>query len=111
MPRLIVLYPTPSDAQEFERQFREEHQPLVRAQLSTARRVTAGTVAPVGGEAAPYYWMAELHFGSMDELQHAVSSDGGLRAGAHARQISTGGAPMMFVVDDESSGPPDQPAA
>jgi len=110
VPRLIVLYPTPSDAQDFEKMFREEHQPLVRAQLSGARKMTASAVAPLGDQSAPYHWMTELHFDTMDELNRAIASDGGLRTGAHARQISSGGPPLMFVVDDDAAGDA-QPAA
>ena len=108
MPRLIVLYPPPSDAQDFEKQFREEHEPLVRAQLPSARGLAGTRVGAVGDESAPYHWMAELRFDSMRDLTNALSSDGGLRASAHARQISTGGAPVMFVLDDE---PLNQPSA
>ncbi len=103
VPRLIVLYPTPSDAQDFEKMYREEHAPLVHAQLGGAVRLTASRVAGIGSDSAPYHWMAELHFGSMDDLAAAIASDGGLRTGAHARQISTGGPPLMFIVDDEHS--------
>ena len=35
----------------------------------------------------------ELRHGVEVELKRALQSDGGLRAGAHARQISSGGAP------------------
>jgi uncharacterized protein (TIGR02118 family) len=106
VPRLIVLYPIPSDAQDFEKAFREEHEPLVRAQLTSARRLTASNVASLGEESAPFHWMAELHFDTMEDLSKALASDGGLRAGAHARQISTGGAPIMFAVDDDASPQP-----
>jgi uncharacterized protein (TIGR02118 family) len=100
VPRLIILFPTPSDAQDFEKTFREEHEPLVRAQLGANRRMTAGTVVPLGTDSTPYHWMAELHFDTIQELNEAVASDGGLRTGAHARRISTGGPPLMLVLND-----------
>ena len=105
MPRLIVLYPTPSDVQDFEKLFREEHEPLVRAQLSSARRLSACQISGLGEDSAPYHWMAELHFDTMEALTRAIASDGGLRAGAHARQISSGGPPLMFAVDDGDEPP------
>jgi hypothetical protein len=48
--------------------------------------------------------MTELQFTSMEQLTQAIASDGGLRAIAHARQISSGGPPIMFAVEDDASG-------
>jgi uncharacterized protein (TIGR02118 family) len=110
VPRLIVLYPTPSDAQDFEKMYHEEHEPLVRAQLGAARKLTGAQIEPMGDQATPYHWMAEFHFDTMEELKQAIASDGGLRTGAHARQISTGGPPLMFVVTDAME-PVNQPSA
>ena len=102
MPRLIVLYPTPSDAQDFEKTYREEHEPLVRAQLGGITRLATTRIAGIGSDSAPYHSMAELHFDTMDALRKALTSDGGLRTGSHARQISSGGPPLMFVVEDDA---------
>lgn len=100
MPKLVVLYPPPTDVVAFERAYAEEHTPLVRAQLAGVRRLDAGRV--VRGELGipPYHWMAELHFDSLEALTAATSSAGGQRLAGHARQISTGGAPLMLVVED-----------
>lgn len=109
VPRLVVLYPVPSDVPAFEKAFREEHEPLIRAQLAGVRSVTASKVSSTGDQPVAYHWMAELGFDSMDALTRAMRSDGGLRTGAHARQISSGGAPVIFAVDDAASAP--QPVA
>jgi uncharacterized protein (TIGR02118 family) len=98
MPRLVVLYPPPVDAATFEKTYLEEHVPLVHAQMPAVTRLEVCRV--VGGERGPYYWMAQLHFDSMASLATTTSSDGAQRAAGHAQQISTGGAPVMFVVDD-----------
>lgn len=102
MPKLVVLYPTPSDVATFERAYMEEHLPLVRAQMLGVQRIDVGRVVPIGSGAAPFHWMAELHFESMETLQHGAGSPGGQRAAGHAQQISTGGAPTILVVDDVS---------
>ena len=96
MPKLVVLYPPPTDAAEFEKAYVEEHTPLVYAQLPGLKRLDAARVLGEG----PYFWMAELHFDSIEALKAASSSDGGVRLAGHARQISTGGSPVMFVVGD-----------
>lgn len=99
MPKLIVLYPAPKDPADFAKAFREEHAPLVKAQLPTVRAFEAGPVTPAPGTSTPFHWIAELSFDSLDALKNAVGSPGGLRAAGHARQISTGGEPTMLILD------------
>ncbi|MEO7456305.1 MAG: EthD family reductase [Gemmatimonadaceae bacterium] len=98
MPRIVVLYPPPVDAAAFEQLYLEEHVPLVRAQMPAVRRFEVSRVQ--GGARGPYYWMAQLHFDSMDALRSTASSDGAQRAAGHAQQISTGGVPTTLIVDD-----------
>ena len=57
MPRLIVLYPQPTDVTEFERVFRDEHVPLVRAQLVGVTRLEASRVIPSPREEGIFHWM------------------------------------------------------
>ena len=96
MPKVVVLYPRPVDPASFDSAYREEHVPLVRAQMPEARLVASRVI----GRDAPYHLMAELHFESMEALKRTLASAGGERAAGHARQLSTGGAPVTFVVDD-----------
>ncbi len=99
MPRIVVLYPLPVDAPAFESAYLQEHVPLVRAQMPTVQRLVASPVAQ-GRAGAPYYWMGELHFESIESLKAAAASAGGQRAMGHAQQISTGGPPVVLVVND-----------
>ncbi len=96
MPRLVVLYPRPTDPAAFDSAYRDEHVPLMRAQMPEARL----SYAHVLGN-APWYLMAELRFDSFDSLKRTTTSAGSARAAGHAAQISTGGAPVTFVVDDD----------
>jgi uncharacterized protein (TIGR02118 family) len=100
MPKLVVLYPPPTDVAAFERAYAEEHAPLVHAQLPSVRRLDAARVVPASRGETKFHWVAELHFDSMAALSEATSSAGGQRLAGHARQISTGGAPLMLVVED-----------
>ena len=102
MPRLVVLYPPPTDVAAFERAYVEEHAPLVWAQLAGVRRLDAARVVRGERGDAPYHWVAELHFDSMAALTEAAASDGGQRLAGHARQISTGGAPVILIVEDSA---------
>ena len=98
MPSLVVLYPPPVDEVAFEKDYMEEHVPLVRAQMPAVTRFDVSRV--VAAQRGPWYWMAQLHFDSMDALRATLSSDGAQRAAGHAQQVSTGGTPTMFVVED-----------
>jgi uncharacterized protein (TIGR02118 family) len=55
--------------------------------------------APTG--AAPYQRVAELYFDSIESLQAAMASPGGQAAVAHAMEISTGGAPVVLIAEDD----------
>jgi uncharacterized protein (TIGR02118 family) len=97
MPTLVVMYPTPADTATFDRRYADEHVALVREHLGMARfraRTVLGT--PTGP--APYHLLAELEFDSAEAMQAAFASPGGRATAAHAAEISTGGAPVMLVV-------------
>lgn len=102
MPKLIVLYPPPADVAEFERRYQSEHAPMVLKKIPGLKKFFAAQVlgTPLGG-AAPYQRVAELYFDSMDSLQAAMTSAGGQETVAHAIEISTGGAPVVLVAEDD----------
>ena len=98
MAKLIVLYPRPTDIDAFEKAYVEEHEPLVAEKLPTARLVATRIVGAPRGE-PPFYRMAELHFDSMEELQRAAGSEGGVATARHAIKMSTGG-PVVFMIGE-----------
>src|SRR5688572_21503773 len=102
--KLVVLYPYPADVAEFERAYTEEHMPLVSPETVPGITKFTGTkmlVAADGGQ-PQFYRMAELYFDSLDALQNAVSSEGAQKAVAHAAAISSGGAPVIMVAQEDS---------
>ena len=100
--KIVVIYPRPQDEAAFERAYKEEHIPMVEQKLKGMTRLvlTKVTGSPQGKVSA--YRIAEVHFSSMDDLNQCVGSEGGQQVVAHAAQISTGGAPLMLVCDEES---------
>lgn len=100
MPKLVVLYPRPTDTAAFEKVYLEEHVPLLRAQMPGVTRLELNRVVSGERGQGSFYWMAQLHFDSMDDLRATTASAGALRAAGHAQQISTGGAPTTLVVED-----------
>ena len=102
MPKLVVLYPPPTDVQAFERRYRDEHVPMVMKQIPGLRKFVAAQVvgSPMGP--ATFHRIAELYFDSVEALQAAMSSPGGQATGAHAVEISSGGAPIVLIAEDDA---------
>jgi uncharacterized protein (TIGR02118 family) len=99
---LLILYPIPKDSAEFERAYREEHLPFAGPKLTSAGAtgVTTKRVAGPGFAPPPYHWMSDVSFPTLDTLKACAAGDGGRQALAHAAKISSGGAPMLIVVED-----------
>lgn len=101
VPKLIVLYPPPSDVATFERRYRVEHVPMVMEKIPGLKKFVAAQVVGSPAGKAPYQRVAELYFDSMESLQGAIASAGGQAAVAHALEISTGGAPVVLIAEDD----------
>jgi uncharacterized protein (TIGR02118 family) len=103
--KLVVLYPYPEDVEDFERVYTEEHVPLVSAESlkGITKFIETKVVGTADGSPPPFYRIAELHFASLEELQNAAASEGAQQAVAHAVSISTGGAPLFLVAQEETT--------
>ncbi len=103
MPKIVVMYPYPSDVEKFDRDYSEDHAPLVTG--DTFPKITKFVATKVAGtpdgSQPKYRLIAELHFASMDDLQSAVSADSAQKAVAHAFEISSGGPPVILVADED----------
>ena len=102
MPKLIVIYPTPLDLETFERRYRLEHVPMVQGKNSGQKKFVAARVLGTPTGAAPYQRVAELYFDSAESLQAAMASAEGQAAVGHAMEISTGGAPIVLIAEDDA---------
>ena len=100
--KVVVIYPRPQDEQAFENNYLQHHVPLVEAKLKGISRLVLTKVigSPRGKVAA--YRIAEIYFSSMNDLNGAIESDGGKEVIAHAESISTGGAPLILICEEES---------
>jgi uncharacterized protein (TIGR02118 family) len=101
MPKLMVLYPPPTDVEAFERRYREEHVPMAQKNLVGVTKFIATRVLGSPGGAAPYQRIAELYFDSMEALQACMASPGGQATVAHAIEISTGGPMVVMIAEDD----------
>jgi uncharacterized protein (TIGR02118 family) len=103
--KIMVLYPTPKDAEAFERVYREEHSPMVTPTTfpGLTRFVASRITGTADGGRAPFARVAELHFPSLQALQAAAGTDGAKRAVAHAVSISSGGPPLFLIAEETST--------
>src|SRR4029450_7175419 len=102
--KVIVLYPSPPDVNAFERAYTQDHAPMVTAQnfKGIQKFVASRVVGTADGGASPFYRLAELHFPSMQALQAAVASPSAQKVVTHAISISSGGAPIVLVAEEET---------
>jgi uncharacterized protein (TIGR02118 family) len=98
---LLILYPIPKDAARFDRAYREEHLPYAGPKLVGATGVVTRRVVGPGFAPPPYHLMSDVTFPTLDALKACASSEDGKEALAHAASISSGGAPMIVVVNDD----------
>lgn len=101
--KLVALYPPPKDEAAFEKAYVEEHIPMAVARLPGKTKMVATRIkAMVGGSKAPFHRMAEIHFASMEALEACLASAGGQETIAHAREISSGGGPMIMIAEERA---------
>lgn len=102
--KLIVLYPSPRDVSTFEREYTQDHVPMVTAKTfkGIQKFVASKVVGTADGSPPPFYRLAELHFPSMQALKAAAASASAQQAVAHAVSISSGGKPVFLVAEEET---------
>src|SRR5271169_4147092 len=100
--KVVVIYQRPQDEAAFERAYKDEHIPMVEEKLKGVTRLVLTKVngSPQGKVSA--YRIAEVHFSSLEDLNKCLESEGGQEVVAHAAKISTGGAPLMLICEEES---------
>jgi uncharacterized protein (TIGR02118 family) len=99
--KLVVIYPRPKDVEAFEKVYTNEHVPLAVAKLGGKTKIVATKVLGSPQGVPPFYRIAEVYFPSMQVLEACAASDGGKEALAHAVKISSGGAPVFLVAEEE----------
>jgi uncharacterized protein (TIGR02118 family) len=97
MVKLVVGYGTPEDTAAFDEHYAGTHSPLVE-KIPTLRRFEAGKILGTPeGATAPFYFLAELWFDSVEDLQAAMGSPEGQAAGADVPTFASGGATLMIA--------------
>lgn len=99
MLQLIVLYPQPTDVQQFEAAY-TKHLALLHEKTGITTTVKPYTVTkflPTPEGTPPFFQMFTMPFESLEALQAAMSSVGMQEVAADANRISTGGAPTILI--------------
>ena len=99
--KLIVIYPCPKDLESFERVYKTEHVPMAVEKLGGKTKLVASKIVGSPQGAPAFHRIAEIHFPSMEALQACAASDGGKQTLANAVAISSGGAPIFLVAEEE----------
>lgn len=104
MPKIMVMYPYPADVDKFDRDYTEDHAPMVSSDtFPKITKFVANKVAGTpDGRQPKYRLIAELHFASMEDLQAAASNDSAQKAVAHAFEISSGGPPEILICEEDA---------
>lgn len=97
--KLMVLYPVPTDIQQFENDY-AEHLALFHRKMGVPLENVPYTVTKfLSDSASPaaYYQMFSMAFASKQALDEALSSPQMAEVANDASRISSGGAPVMLI--------------
>jgi uncharacterized protein (TIGR02118 family) len=100
---LLVVYPTPKNTDDFDRDYKEKHLPYAGPRLKGATSVVTKRVVGPAFAPPPYHMISDVTFPTIDALKACAMSDSGKEALAHAASISTGGQPTLMVVSTTSN--------
>jgi uncharacterized protein (TIGR02118 family) len=100
--KLVVIYPNPKDVEAFEIVYNRDHVPMAVEKLGGKTKIVATKILGSPQGTPPFHRIAEIHFPSMEALQACAASDGGKQTIANAVSISSGGAPIFVVAEEET---------
>lgn len=100
--KLIVIYPHPTDIHAFETIYNRDHVPMAVEKLTGKTKITATRVLDSPNGKPAFHRIAEIHFPSMEALEACAASEGGKQTLANAVSISSGGAPIFLIAEEEA---------
>jgi uncharacterized protein (TIGR02118 family) len=99
--KLLVLYPTPTDPELFDRRYLREHLPMGEEHLVGATGFASYRILGSPKGKSPFARLTEVSFPSMQALQDCAALPGAQKTIGNAVEISTGGAPHFMIVEEE----------
>jgi uncharacterized protein (TIGR02118 family) len=80
MVKLIALYKTPADIEQFEKHYFEVHMPFVE-KIPGLLKTELSKLSGLPGQESRFFMMAEMYFDNMDSLNEGMASPEGKAAG------------------------------
>jgi uncharacterized protein (TIGR02118 family) len=99
--KFLVLYPTPTDPEQFDRRYAREHLPMGKTNLVGATGFASHRILGSPAGKSPFARLTEVSFPTMKALQECATLPGARKTMANAVEISTGGAPHFMIVEQE----------
>ena len=99
--KLLVLYPTPTDPELFDRRYDREHLPMGKSALVGATDLASHRVLGSPAGKSPFARLTEITFPSLKALQECAALPAAQKTMANAVEISTGGAPHFMILERE----------
>jgi uncharacterized protein (TIGR02118 family) len=99
--KLLVIYPTPTDAKEFDHRHTNEHLPMGKKHLVGATKLASYKVLGSPTGPSPYHNVTEATFATLGALQAAAATEGAQATIKHAHEISSGGPPTFMIIEEE----------
>jgi uncharacterized protein (TIGR02118 family) len=100
--KLVVIYPRPKDVEAFEKVYLTEHVPMAVEKLAGKTKIVATKITASPQGTPPFYRIAEIYFPSMAALEACAATLGAQETLANAAKISTGGAPLFLIAEEET---------
>jgi uncharacterized protein (TIGR02118 family) len=99
--KLVVLYPQPTDQVQFEKDYAEEHIPLMQEKMKGMKAVVTKLLATPAGP-PEYFYMAEIFAPSIDAIKAFLATPDGQEVAANAGKISSGGPPTVIFAEEDT---------
>lgn len=95
MVKLIALYKSPDDLEQFEKHYFEVHMPLV-ARIPGLLKAEVAKLSGLPGEESKFCIMAEMYFDDVDKLNEGLASPEGKAAGKDLMGFAKDYVVMMY---------------
>ncbi len=101
MARIIVLFGKPKDPEAFDKEYWEQHVPLVKQMPGLKKYTVSRAVSAPRGEPA-YYMVVELEFETMEALKKSLEAPNSRDIGRHGVKMATGGITFLYAESKEA---------
>ena len=102
MARMVVIYRSPRDPKAFEEHYFNVHVPLAKKLLGLMKYETStGPVVGMAGAVDPYF-IATLHFESLNDIKSAFATEIGQACAADRRVLAPNNEDVqMFLFEEQ----------